>query len=279
MPRPAASLPPAAQELCPYVGWYADVAVDGPRDRWTVQRVSPPGGATLSLRWSGAVALRSRARLVQPPAITFTGPITVGGVTACAGALRLLAVFFTAAGAHDLFGLDMARFTDRSVAAEPLLGEWTRALADAVGRAEVPEERRAAAEAALLELVSARRARPGLASRAAALVRARSGAGAVAELPEALGVSERTLRRYFVREVGVPLKVYARWVRFSRAHEYLQGPGNRSGVEAAYRFGYADQAHLIREFRHFAGEPPSQWVAAERLYDPAFVACGGRPQT
>lgn len=271
-PVPAALPAPA---LRPFVARYADIAVDLPAGEWMVQRVSPPGGATLSLRWSGRVALLDTEPPTVPPALSFTGPITAGGVTGCAGRLRMFAVFFTAAGAHDLFGLDMPRFANRSVDAHALLGAWTRVLADAVARADGPDERRALADAALLERLAKRRADAGLGARAAELIQARSGVGTVGEVPAELGVSERTLRRHFLREVGMPLKAYARWVRFSHAHEYLSGPARPSWVDGAHRFGYADQAHLVREYRHFAGEPPSHLDAGGRLYDPAFVAKGG----
>jgi AraC-like DNA-binding protein len=193
--------------------------------------------------------------------------------------LRLFAVFFTAAGAHDLFGLEMPEFVNRSVAAEPVLGEWTRTLANAVAGAGSGEARCALVDAALLERLAARPVRPGLGARAAALIRARSGMGPVGELPAALGVSERTLRRHFLRDVGISVKAYARWVRFNHAHGYLSRSPRRSWAEAAHRFGYADQAHLVREYRHFAGQPPSHLQADERLFDPAFVPdAGGLPR-
>jgi AraC-like DNA-binding protein len=264
-----------APALLPYVARYADIAIDVPPGDRLVQRVSPPGGATLSFRWSGTVTILGAVPMAQPPPITFTGPITAGGVTACSGRLRLFAVFFTAAGAHDLFGLDMRRFADRSVAAEPVVGEWTGALAAALARGAAADERCALADAALLERLELRPAPRGLGARAAAAIHARCGMGPVAQVPAALGVSARTLRRHFLREVGVPLKAYARWVRFSRAHEYLHGPERRSWVEAADAFGYSDQAHLVREYHHFSGEPPSHLTEGARLFDPAFAAATG----
>jgi AraC-like DNA-binding protein len=228
MSHPADSSFGPAPALLPYVARYADIAIDVPPGDRLIQRVSPPGGATLSFRRSGTVTILGSVSPAQPPAVTFTGPITAGGVTACSGRFRLFAVFFTAAGAHDLFGLNMRRFTDRSVAAEPVVGEWTGALADALARAAAATERCALADSALLERLDLRPASCGLGARAAAAIHARCGTGPVAQVPAALGVSARTLRRHFLREVGVPLKAYARWVRFSRAHEYLRGPECRS---------------------------------------------------
>lgn len=51
-------------------------------------------------------------------------------------------------------------------------------------------------------------------------------------------------------------KTLARMVRFNRALELSrQGDDNWAGIAADC--GYADQAHLAREFRDFAGTTPS----------------------
>ncbi len=43
--------------LRPYVAGYLDVALDAPPTGWWRQRVSPPGGAGLTVRWSGDLVL------------------------------------------------------------------------------------------------------------------------------------------------------------------------------------------------------------------------------
>jgi AraC-like DNA-binding protein len=268
-PIPTSTLP--APALRPCVARYLDVALDVPPAQWLVQRVSPPGGATLSFRWSGDVLLLDTDPPTRPPRHALTGPITHGGVTGCAGPLRMFVVFFTAAGAFDLLGIEMSTLANRSVDAEVVLGGWIGALGGAVAAAATTAERNSLVEAALLERLGEREVRPGLGARASALIRASIGTSPIGALAAELGVSERTLRRHFLREVGVSPKAYARWARFQQAHEYLYQPPHRAWTDAAHRFGYADQAHLIREFRHFAGQPPSHLQGDERLFDPAFV--------
>lgn len=265
-----------ATALRPYVAAYLDVALDLPSDRWIVQRVSPPGGAGLALRWGGEIALFDETPPAITPARAFTGPLSFGGATGCRGALRMFCVLFTAAGAHDLFGLAMPPYVNRSVEAGALLGPWVGALTAALAREPDAAGRHALAEAALVERLAARHAGPGLGARAAALIDARSGCGPLADVAPALGVAERTLRRHFLREVGLPLKAYARWVRFAHARAFLEGDDRPSWADAAQRFGYADQAHLVREFRHFAGQPPTRLGDADRAFDPTRGSARGR---
>jgi len=72
-------------------------------------------------------------------------------------------------------------------------------------------------------------------------------------------ISERQLERQFIVHVGLPPKLYARIVRFETA---LNSPlHNESLTETAYKNGYYDQAHFIREFRAFSDLTPSEYFS------------------
>lgn len=73
--------------------------------------------------------------------------------------------------------------------------------------------------------------------------------------------STRTLRRDMVAAVGLPLRTLAGVLRFQRAMALL-ATGAVSISEAAAVAGYADQAHMTREFRRFGGFTPALPVPA-----------------
>jgi AraC-like DNA-binding protein len=78
----------------------------------------------------------------------------------------------------------------------------------------------------------------------------------VAAVATRLAADRRTLSTLFRREVGFGLKRYARLARFERALRAVRaGDAPSLGLVAA-QAGFADQAHLTREFRYFAGFPP-----------------------
>jgi AraC-like DNA-binding protein len=52
-------------------------------------------------------------------------------------------------------------------------------------------------------------------------------------------------------------------IRFDRAVRVLRAPGSPSLWAVAFDCGYADQAHLNRDFREFAGTSPTAFVAAQ----------------
>lgn len=81
----------------------------------------------------------------------------------------------------------------------------------------------------------------------------------VAAVARELGVSPRTLHRELVAWAGLPPQVLARIFRFRMAFRRVAAGGAPLAALAADT-GYADQAHMAREFRAFAGAPPSAFA-------------------
>jgi AraC-like DNA-binding protein len=89
----------------------------------------------------------------------------------------------------------------------------------------------------------------------AAAVRLARGASA-AETADALGWTTRSLHRRSVAAFGYGPAVLRRVLRFRRALALLHA--GVAPAEVAARTGYADQPHLSREVRAFAGVAPAQ---------------------
>ena len=70
-------------------------------------------------------------------------------------------------------------------------------------------------------------------------------------------LSVRQFERKSLERIGLPPKLYARMVRFTHAYNYKERNPVVSWSEIAYRFGYFDQMHFIRDFKFFAGFTPS----------------------
>lgn len=87
----------------------------------------------------------------------------------------------------------------------------------------------------------------------AAIGRAILSAATVGEMSRATGMSPRRLQRWFAAHVGLPPRRYLRLLRFHKAFE--QVPGETSLAAHAAEQGFADQAHMAREFRAMAGVP------------------------
>ncbi|MEV4617198.1 helix-turn-helix domain-containing protein [Asanoa sp. NPDC049573] len=89
-------------------------------------------------------------------------------------------------------------------------------------------------------------------------LRATGGAVPVDTLAAAADWSRRHLGTVFRRELGLPPKVLARLVRFERAYAQASRAPSAGWAAVAADTGYYDQAHLIRDFRAFAGATPAR---------------------
>jgi AraC-like DNA-binding protein len=152
---------------------------------------------------------------------------------------------------------DVARLANRVLPLVEVLspGEvrgWNEAFADRPGDDEAVR-RLDALCAPLVE--GARPLDQPVMAAALAILESRGRAG-IAALAAASGLSERQLRRRFVAAVGVTPKELAR-VRRLRASllDALTRREARWGDVAAAG-GYADQAHLVREYRRLCGLSP-----------------------
>ena len=70
-------------------------------------------------------------------------------------------------------------------------------------------------------------------------------------------VSVRQFERQSLDRIGLPPKYFARMIRFSEAYKFKERNPQVAWTEISHLFGYYDQMHLIKDFRHFAGTNPS----------------------
>ena len=90
------------------------------------------------------------------------------------------------------------------------------------------------------------------------------GCNRVEQLAAQTGLPRRTLHSRLIREIGLSPK---RVLRIQRLHRALKLARDRSCAwpQIAAGSGFADQAHMIREFVDLLGEPPAAWRQRSRL--------------
>jgi AraC-like DNA-binding protein len=85
-----------------------------------------------------------------------------------------------------------------------------------------------------------------------------------------MGCSRKHLSARVGDTLGVGPKTLARMVRFNHACR-LARLGARTWAEIAYAAGFADQAHLAREFSNLGGETPTAWANRLNRIDPELL--------
>ncbi len=101
---------------------------------------------------------------------------------------------------------------------------------------------------------------------------ASSGAGSVDDVLSGAGTGRRQMERLFRRDVGWGPKRLLRVVRFQRVVGELTAGRLVDVAAVAARCGYADQAHLTREFRELAGLPPRAYLRERHAMADHFAA-------
>jgi AraC-like DNA-binding protein len=90
------------------------------------------------------------------------------------------------------------------------------------------------------------------------------------------GISSRQLQRRFRTAVGMTPKRFVRVVRFARVWQLASMRPRKTWAALAAEHGFADQAHLIREFRAFGAEPPTHIFTPE-WYDATEISRASGP--
>lgn len=222
-----------------------------------------------SLRESGRLELQPSAFLIGP----LRGPLLLDP----AGSMRTFGIRFRPGRAAPFLPFGVDRLAATETAIEDAFGAAGSSLAEEIGNAATDADRVEIAARFLL-----RRLGLGVASTArpsrpvAAAVRRMLGPGrvSISALARDSGWSVRQLERRFLSETGLTPRLLARIVRFQRVFRALGGgpQAEADWVSVALDCGYADQPHLIREFREFTGRTPAAFERAAPVLGTRFVA-------
>jgi AraC-like DNA-binding protein len=204
-------------------------------------------------------------------------------ITEAVGERHFMVVRFTPMGAHLFLGLPMHLIANQSVDLKLIDPALARLVFSRIGAARTWSDRFKTMELLIAERVTGAEISRSVGVTWKKLV-VTNGRMALGTLVSELDCSHRTLVARFRTCVGLPPKTIARLLRFNRAVRLLDTlsptrrdePASKPYIEArdaqgrltctlpwadiAADCGYFDQAHLIKEFREFAGRSPTAFL-------------------
>lgn len=203
------------------------------------------------------------------------GPLDISAAPDAAGPTSLVGIRFAPGGAKPYLDGAMDALTDGVHEWEGREARWVEGLRERLFEAEDDLARLEAVETALLQ----RRLRgppmdPRVRFALGWMQRAPAGLG-VAQLCRTLGMSRKHLHSLFRRDVGLPPKSLQRILRFQSVLRAVESGGEPLWADLAHCCGYSDQAHLIHDFRAFAGVTPTRYLRS-RTVDPNHLVLAGR---
>ena len=203
----------------------------------------------------------------------FTGPSTTYAVSETDRAQQGVQVILTPLGARRLLGMPLIEVGDRLLDPVDLLGRSMRETLDQLQAATTHEQRLAILEPAIMHRLASATDEPAAdITWALGQLRATQGRVQVSRLAESIGCSRKHLTVRFTRAFGMPPKVMGRVLRFDHALQRVRVGRFTSWADLAASCGYADQAHLGREFLALAGDWPSALLRRTLPDDGGFTA-------
>ncbi len=158
-----------------------------------------------------------------------------------------------------LFKIPVSGLFNNYTDLQSFLGKKVSVLIDKMYGVECPLTLIRLAEEFLMQQLRNIRAERNYIDEATRLIRQSKGNITIEELSKNLYISERQLQRVFKDTLGTSPKTYTRIIRFRNAFQYVQQSNKDvlSWTDVSYNFGYADQAHFIRDFKEFTGISPA----------------------
>ena len=182
--------------------------------------------------------------------------VRTGIVTLRAGGpLGSLIVRLKPEGAARLIGEQMQDFADEKIALDNLFKAGDLPLLEEM-LMEAPDSAARFAHVESILLRNLRTRQPNAVVCRAAHYLRRNPSLSVRRLAAGLDVSERHLSRSFRSMFGASPKQFARVARIEKTVAMRQR--GSAWTDIAYACGFADQAHMINDFRAIVGEPPQQ---------------------
>lgn len=181
----------------------------------------------------------------------FAGPVIIESF----GCACCVQVNFTPLGARRFFRRPMSELTDSMVVLDDVLGAEGMALRERLGNAPDWTARFDIAETFVAARLGNAVETPLEIAWAYDRIIMSGGRTRISSLAERLGWSRKHLASSFSNAIGIGPKTLSRIVRFNRALG-LARQQTVDWADIAADCGYADQAHLVREFRDLAGQTP-----------------------
>jgi AraC-like DNA-binding protein len=173
---------------------------------------------------------------------------------------RVFGVKFQPGGLRPFLQGSASMLTNRVVQAAEIFGEDVVALARELRRLDSAEEMAAAAAAYLMQHLPARDSNTERATALVEMILSDPAILSVEGLSRRTGQSVRSLQRIFREYVGASPKWVIRRFRLHELLERFHSGEEVDGAQLALELGYADQAHLINDFRKLAGVTPTEYL-------------------
>jgi len=168
---------------------------------------------------------------------------------------KAVSIIFQPGGLNRLLGVPMTELFDNGFCGAEVIGKEINELVDQCHHMRSLDELEGLVQNYLLsKLSSLKDQQPIDLALQYLLVNYNADIGQVASMA---CMSIRSFERKCKERLGMPAKMFARIARFHKAYMILESQEHASWADLAYRAGYYDQMHFIKDFKEFAKLTPT----------------------
>lgn len=257
-------------QLREYIRHYVYCTIGSP-DKWSKSSMAPPGCAKL------VIVLQEDqvwAKEGDRPASNFSSITYVGQVTrfipySWYGKLNVFFVIFHPWGSFPFIGIPQKEFKNLPLNFSDVVASSAKRLQNRIADHDQPEELKEILDQFYLQQILANTKRQERIKSQSIRLRNtvnkmyfyQSAGLSIKEICRQTGYSLSTLERRMKKIVGVTPKQLQRIIRFNRAMQFINHQSSQPNwAQVAQQFGYYDQTHFIKEFKHFNGLTPSEYL-------------------
>lgn len=193
------------------------------------------------------------------PHFFITGQATGRYELSLSGKIGMFGIVFKPAALATFFNLPMFELTEERLDLKSVLGKDAEEIGARIAEASSNQQRLKLVENWLLQLHREKANEFDGIDFAANLILDRTGNIEIDEILGSVFMSRRQFERKFLQKVGVSPKYYIRIRRIGYVCNLLARQSKADWQLLIGAGGYFDQAHFIKEFKHFLGATPSEY--------------------
>lgn len=182
----------------------------------------------------------------------------------CSGSYKMIVFVLYPYAIHALFGLNASALTDTCLDMKTY-SALSKEVESNLKQADSTEEQIGIMETFLSNQATSAKADLQIQHMTTFMMNSK-GTYTVKDLQETTEMSERTFERKFVRQVGVPPKLFSKIVRFHSSIRQMDKGNYEKLSDIAYENGYSDQSHFVRNFKEFTSITPRAYKS-KRISD------------
>lgn len=241
--------------------------LDGYCPENSVERLVPDGACSLVIELDGHVRWIADNETLKPTQHFtegwFSGPHTNYISISALQNTELIAVRFRPGGLYLLLEDRLSEITNRVVPANELLGDEVATLRRMLTDSPTAEQKLGELHEWLERRMNFETKRPEVIDEVINAIQEKPTVNTISDIVADCGFSRKHLVSLFRRYVGLRPKEFQRVLRFNHALAEIQNERPIRWAEISLDCGYSDQAHFVRDFRHFSGMNPTKFLALD----------------